>query len=144
MNDVRVGGPPPSLELGILGSFLTRLNFRFYPSPGEIMLTTTPPPSFLLLSSPSLTHLSTSIFFFFWRSANSFFLLNEYLYCRGWGVVAKRYDGFCGVILMAYLVANVHGCKKHYKQFTNRIIILLKNKQKARNKRNVNKTKHYI
>ena len=103
-----------------------------------------PPRPFLLLSSPSLTHLSTSIFFFFWRSANSFFLLNEYLYCRGWGVVAKRYDGFCGVILMAYLVANVHGCKKHYKQFTNRIIILLKNKQKARNKRNVNKTKHYI
>ena len=51
MNDVRVRGPPPSLELGILGSFLTRLNFRFYPSPGEIMLTTTPP-SFLLLSSP--------------------------------------------------------------------------------------------
>ena len=62
----------------------------------------------------------------------------------GGGVVAKRYDGFCGVILMAYLVANVHGCKKHYKQFTDRIIILLKNKQKARNKRNVNKTKHYI
>ena len=62
----------------------------------------------------------------------------------GGGIVAKRYDGFCGVILMAYLVANVHGCKKHYKQFTNRIIILLKNKQKARNKRNVNKTKHYI
>lgn len=30
----------------------------------------------------------------------------------GGGVVAKRYDGFCGVILMAYLVANVHGCKK--------------------------------
>ena len=148
MNDVRARGPPPSLELGILGSFLTLLNFRFYPSPGEIMLTTTPP-SFLLLSSPSLTHLSTSIFFFFWRSANSFFLFNEYLYCRGWGavgggVLAERYDGFCGVILMAYLVANVHGCKKHYKQFTNRIIILLKNKQKARNKRNVNKTKHYI
>ena len=85
MNDVRARGPPPSLELGILGSFLTRLNFRFYPSPGEIMLTTTPPPSFLLLSSPSLTHLSTSIFFFFWRSANSFFLLNEYLYCWGGG-----------------------------------------------------------
>ena len=62
----------------------------------------------------------------------------------GGGIVAKRYDGFCRVILMAYLVANVHGCKKHYKQFTNRIIILLKNKQKARNKRNVNKTKHYI
>ena len=37
MNDVRVRGPPPSLELGILGSFLTRLNFRFYPSPSEIM-----------------------------------------------------------------------------------------------------------
>lgn len=47
MNDVRARGPPPSLELGILGSFLTRLNFRFYPSPGEIMLTTTPPPPFL-------------------------------------------------------------------------------------------------
>ena len=57
MNDVRARGPPPSLELGILGSFLTRLNFRFYPSPGEIMLTNphpTPPPPhpFLLLSSP--------------------------------------------------------------------------------------------
>lgn len=51
MNDVRVRGPPPSLELGILGSFLTRLNFRFYPSPGEIMLTTTPPP---FLPSPLL------------------------------------------------------------------------------------------
>ena len=44
MNDVRARGPPPSLELGILGSFLTRLNFRFYPSPGEIMLTNPPPP----------------------------------------------------------------------------------------------------
>ena len=56
MNDVRARGPPPSLELGILGSFLTRLNFRFYPSPGEIMLTnphpTPPPHPFLLLSSP--------------------------------------------------------------------------------------------
>ena len=37
MNDVRARGPPPSLELGILGSFLTRLNFRFYQSPSEIM-----------------------------------------------------------------------------------------------------------
>lgn len=57
MNDVRARGPPPSLELGILGSFLTRLNFRFYPSPGEIMLTNPQPPPhpFLLLSSPSLT-----------------------------------------------------------------------------------------
>ena len=44
MNDVRARGPPPSLELGILGSFLTRLNFRFYPSPGEIMLTNPHPP----------------------------------------------------------------------------------------------------
>ena len=97
MNDVRARGPPPSLELGILGSFLTRLNFRFYPSPGEIMLTNPhplPPP----LPSPLLPyHLSLSMFFFFWRSANSFFLLNEYLYCRGWaGLVAKRYDGFVG------------------------------------------------
>ena len=33
----------------------------------------------------------------------------------GGGIVAKRYDGFCRVILMKYLVANVHGCKKHYK-----------------------------
>lgn len=45
MNDVRARGPPPSLELGILGSFLTHLNFRFYPSPGEIMLTNPHPPS---------------------------------------------------------------------------------------------------
>ena len=50
MNDVQARHPPPSLELGILGSFLNRLNFRFYPSPGEIMLTTPPPP----LSSPLL------------------------------------------------------------------------------------------
>lgn len=49
MNDVRARGPPPSPELGILGSFLTRLNFRFYPSRGEIMLTN--PHPLLLLSS---------------------------------------------------------------------------------------------
>ena len=54
MNDVRARGPPPSLELGILGSFLTRLNFRFYPSPGEIMLTTNPPPPAPSFSSPPL------------------------------------------------------------------------------------------
>ena len=52
MNDVRARGPPPSLELGILGSFLTRLNFRFYPSPSEIMLTTTPPPAPSFSSPP--------------------------------------------------------------------------------------------
>lgn len=99
MNDVRARGPPPSLELGILGSFLTRLNFRFYPSPGEIMLTNPqPPPPTPFFSSPPLPLPSFSVYIFlFWRSANSFFLLNEYLYCRGWaGLVAKRYDGFVG------------------------------------------------
>ena len=52
MNDVQARHPPPSLELGILGSFLNHLNFRFYPSPGEIMLTTPPPAPFF--SSPPL------------------------------------------------------------------------------------------
>ena len=146
MNDVRARGPPPSLELGILGSFLTLLNFRFYPSPGEIMLTTTPP-SFL----PPFPYPPFYVYIFLFLEVCKLLFSFEWVPLLsgvggggGGGVLAERYDGFCGVILMAYLVANVHGCKKHYKQFTNRIIILLKNKQKARNKRNVNKTKHYI
>ena len=74
MNDVREALLLPwsweSLDL-----FLTSLNFKFYPSPGEIMPTNhpAPPPRFLLLSSPSLAHLSQTVCVFSLRSANSFF-----------------------------------------------------------------------
>lgn len=84
MNDVWEALPAPSLELGILASFLTSLNFLFYPSPSEIMLANPPPPAFF--SSPPLPlPIFLRLYVFFGEICKLPFL-NDYLYCRGWGV----------------------------------------------------------